>query len=308
MGSMPNSSIHEWVILGLVITGALAADLGIFHRQAREVGVKEALLESAAWIGLALGFNAWIYWSRGQEAGLQFLASYLVEKSLSVDNIFIFVVIFGSLRVPARLQHRVLYYGVAGALLMRAIFVLGGVRLLAKFHAILFVFGAILLVTGLRMLWPGKQLVRPEQNWVVRLARSVVPIVDTYADDKLWVKQDAKWKATPLLVALLAVEALDIVFAVDSVPAVLAITRDPFLAFSSNAFAILGLRALYFALAGALPRIRFLHQGLAAILIFVSCKMFLGSLLQISTIFSLGIIAIILLFTVVASVVLPGRP
>jgi tellurite resistance protein TerC len=280
----------------------LLADLAVFHRRSREIRLKEALLESAAWIGLALAFNAWIYFSRGQEAALQFFTGYVVEKSMSIDNIFVFILIFDALRVPSRSQHKVLYYGVGGALVLRVIFVLAGVELLAKFHAILYLFGAILLVTGVRMLLPGGRKIRPERNWLVRLARWIVPVTDDYTTGAFWLKQNNQWSATPLFVALVAVEAMDIIFAVDSVPAVLAITRDSFIAFSSNAFAILGLRALYFALVGVLPRLRYLHQGLAAIVIFIALKMFANDRLQIPTAYSLGVIGVIITVTVVASI------
>jgi tellurite resistance protein TerC len=303
---MPTTPVHVWAIFGIVIVAALAADLAIFHRESHEIGLKEALLESAAWIALALSFNAWIYFSRGQEAALQFFTGYVVEKSMSIDNIFVFILIFDALRVPSRSQHKVLYYGVAGALVLRVIFVLAGVELLSRFHAILYFFGAILFVTGIRMLLPGKRQIRPERNWLVRLARWVVPVTGDYASGAFWLKQDDRWSATPLFVALVAVEAMDIIFAVDSVPAVLAITRDSFIAFSSNAFAILGLRALYFALSSVLPRLRYLHQGLAAIIIFVAVKMFATDRLQIPTAYSLGVIGLIIAATVIASI-LPRR-
>ena len=299
---MPTTPVHVWAIFGVVIAAALLADLAVFHRKSHEIRLKEALLESTAWIALALAFNAWIYLSRGQEAALQFFTGYVVEKSMSIDNIFVFILIFDALRVPSRSQHKVLYYGVGGALVLRVIFVLAGVELLAKFHAILYLFGAILLVTGVRMLLPGSRKIRPERNWLVRLARWIVPVTDDYTAGAFWLKQNNQWSATPLFVALVAVEAMDIIFAVDSVPAVLAITRDSFIAFSSNAFAILGLRALYFALAGVLPRLRYLHQGLAAIVIFIALKMFANDRLQIPTAYSLGVIGVIITVTVVASI------
>src|ERR1700690_649507 len=230
---MPISSASQWAILGTVVIVALAADLAIFHREAHEVKLREALLESAGWIGLALAFNAWIYFSRGQGAGLDFLTAYVLEKSMSADNILVFILIFASLGVPAKSQHTVLFYGGAGALVMRGLFVWGGIALLQRFHAVLFVFGAILLVTGMRMLFARKRVVRPESNWLVRIARRVVPVATHYEGDNLWVRENGIRKATGLFLALVAVEAMDIVFAVDSVPAVLAITRDSFIAYSS---------------------------------------------------------------------------
>ena len=296
------SSPSQWVILAIVVIAALVADLLIFHRESHEVTLKEALLESAGWVSLSLAFNVWICFSRGQEAGLQFLTAYVLEKSMSADNILVFILIFASLGIPARSQHKVLFYGVAGALVMRGVFVLAGIGLLQRFHAVLFVFGGILLVTGARMLLPNRRTTRLESNWLVRITRWIVPVANRYQGDQLWLTENGRRKATTLFAALVAVEAMDILFAVDSVPAVLAITRDPFIAYSSNAFAILGLRALYFALSGALAKLRYLHQGLAVILLFVAGKMFATDRVHISSGLSLGIIGGILLLTVAASV------
>jgi len=305
---MSISSLGQWMILGSVVLVALAADLAIFHREAHEVKFKEALIESAGWIGLSLAFNAWIYFSRGQEAGLQFFTAYLLEKSMSADNILVFILIFTSLGVPARSQHKVLFYGVAGALVMRGLFILAGIELLGRFHLVLFLFGGILFVTGARMLFAGERVGRLESNWLIRMARWIVPVADHYEGGNLWVKEaDGRRKATTLFVALIAVEAMDLLFAVDSVPAVLAITRDPFIAYSSNAFAILGLRALYFALSGALARLRYLHQGLAVILLFVAGKMLSSGRLYISSGVSLGVIGGVLLLTVIASAATRNR-
>jgi tellurite resistance protein TerC len=225
----------------------------------------------------------------------------LVEKSLSVDNIFVFVLIFRAFQVPERSQHKVLFYGVIGALVMRALFVLAGVELLQNFHFILYIFGGILVVTAIQMLRPGQRAIEPERNWLVRVTRQFIPVLTDYSGEDFWVKRERKWNATPLFTALVAVEAMDIVFAVDSVPAVLAITRDTFIVYSSNAFAILGLRALYFALADILPRFRFLHQGLAAILLFVGFKMIASDWIDLPDLMALGVIAGILAITIVAS-------
>ena len=298
---MPISSASQWAILGTVVIAALAADLAIFHREAHEVKLREALLESAGWIGLALAFNAWIYFSRGHAAGLDFLTAYVLEKLMSADNILVFILIFASLAVPAKSQHTVLFYGVAGALVMRGLFVWGGIALSQRFHAVLFVFGAILLIAGLRMLLARPGVTRQGPNLIVQMARRIAPVADHFEGEKLWVREKGNAKMTALFVALIAVEAMDLIFAVDSVPAVLAITRDPFIAYSSNAFAILGLRALYFALSGALARLRYLHQGLAVILIFVAGKMLASDRLPISSGLSLGIIGGILALTVAAS-------
>jgi tellurite resistance protein TerC len=304
---MLGTPIHFWLIFLITMAVALAIDLGVFHRKSHAVGLKVALLESVAWISVSLLFNVWIYFSQGRQAGLEFLAGYLVEKSLSVDNIFVFLVIFQSFKIPFKSQHKVLFYGVVGALVMRAIFVLAGVELLQHFHSVIYVFGAILLLTGLRMFFPGRRTTQPDRNWMVRAARRIIPFTDDSGGQSFLVKRAGKWTATPLLMALIAVEAMDIIFAIDSVPAVLAITRNTFIVYSSNAFAILGLRALYFALADILPRFRFLHQGLAVILFFVGGKMVSSEWVPISLVLSLAIIAGILLATVAASLLFPGR-
>jgi len=285
-----------------VVAVALAVDLGVFHREAHRITWKLALAESAGWIALALGFNLWLYSSRGPQVGLEFLTSYLVEKSLSVDNIFVFILIFKAFRVPAVSHHKVLYYGVVGALVLRAAFVLAGIELLQYFHPVLFLFGAILLITGARMMLPAKRVIRPDRNWLVRATRRFVPVLADYEGEKFLVKRGEKWNATPLFLALIAVEAMDIIFALDSVPAVLAITRDPFIVYSSNAFAILGLRSLYFALADILPRFRFLHQGLAIVLILVGGKMLVSDWWPIPASVSLVVIAGVLATTVLTSI------
>jgi len=302
---MMGTPIHIWVIFGIAILVALVLDLGVFHRKAHTVQLKEALIESGAWISIALLFNLWLYFSRGPLAGVEFFTAYLVEKSLSVDNIFVFLLIFQAFKIPPKSQHRVLYFGIAGALVLRAVFVLAGITLLQAFHPIMYLFGAILLFTGLRMLFPRKRALRPENNWMVRIARRIIPVVHDYEGQQFLVRESGRWKATPLFLALVAVEAMDIIFAVDSVPAVLAITRDTFIVYSSNVFAILGLRALYFALADILPRFRFLHQGLAAVIIFVGTKMIASEHFPISAVTSLVVIALILGATITASLVFP---
>ena len=304
---MLGTPVHFWLIFLMTMVVALAIDLGVFHRKSHTVGLKEALLESVAWISVSLLFNVWIYYSQGPQAGLEFLTGYLVEKSLSVDNIFVFLIIFQSFKIPAKSQHKVLFYGVVGALVMRAIFVIAGVELLQYFHSVIYIFGAILLLTGLRMFFPGRRASRPDRNWLVRAARQVIPFIDDTSGQSFLVKRAGTWNATPLLMALIAVEAMDIIFAVDSVPAVLAITRNTFIVYTSNAFAILGLRALYFALADILPRFRFLHQGLAIILFFVGGKMVSSEWVPISSVLSLAIIAAILIATVAASLLFPGK-
>jgi tellurite resistance protein TerC len=303
---MLGTPIHVWIVFAVTTAVALLIDLGIFHRKNHVIGLREALLESAGWISVSLLFNLWLYYSQGPQVGVEFLTGYLVEKSLSVDNIFVFLLIFQAFHVPAQSQHKVLFLGVLGALVMRAIFVLAGVELLQSFHAVLYVFGALLLLTGLKMFWPSKRVIRPDRNPLVLMARRIIPVTDHFEGERFFVKQAGKRIATPLFLALVAVEAMDIIFAVDSVPAVLAITRNAFIVYSSNVFAILGLRALYFALADLLPRFRFLHQGLAAILVFVGAKMTLSEWFPVTAPISLGVIVGILAITVAASLLFPA--
>jgi tellurite resistance protein TerC len=303
---MLGTPLHFWLIFLITVFVALALDLGVFHRKSHTIRLKEALLESLGWISVSLLFNVWVYYTQGAQAGLEFLTGYLVEKSLSLDNIFLFLIIFQSFKIPAKSQHRILFYGVVGALVMRALFVVAGVELLQYFHSVIYVFGAILLLTGIRMLFPGRRSKKPDQNWLVRMTRRFIPFTENPEHPIFFVRQDGKWNATPMLMALIAVEAMDIIFAVDSVPAVLAITRNTFIVYSSNAFAILGLRALYFALAGILPKFRFLHQGLAVILFFIGGKMIASEWVSISSVVSLAVIAGILTVTIVASLLLPA--
>jgi len=289
----------------VTIAAALAVDIGVFHRKAKPITAKSALIETFAWIGLSLAFAAWVYFSRGRQSGLEFVTGYVIEKSLSIDNILVFLLIFQALRVPGELQHRVLYSGVIGALVMRALFVFAGVALLRHFHPVVFVFGAILLVAGVRMLLPRAREMEAEESWIVRTLSRVLHVTDEFHGRKFWVREENRWTATPLFLALIAVEVMDVVFAVDSVPAVLAVTRDSFIAYSSNAFAILGLRAMYFALASLLPKLRFLEAGLAALLIFVGIKMVLPERIEIPTGISLAIIAAIMAVAVGASLLRP---
>jgi tellurite resistance protein TerC len=302
---MFGTQLHFWLIFLITIVVALALDLGVFHRQSHSIRLKEALLESLGWIAVSLLFNFWVYFSQGAQAGLEFLTGYLVEKSLSLDNIFIFLIIFQSFKIPAKSQHKILFYGVSGALVMRALFVVAGVELLQSFHSVIYVFGAILLITGLRMFFPGTRATQPEHNWLVRTVKRFLPFADNVEGETFFVRQGGRLAATPMLMALVAVEAMDIIFAIDSVPAVLAITRNTFIVYSSNAFAILGLRALYFALAGILPKFRFLHQGLAILLLFIGGKMILSDWVHLTPPTSLAVIAGILAVTIAASLLIP---
>ena len=243
---MTTTSTAVWILFSAGILALLLIDLFVLHRKPHQIKLTEALVASGVWIAISLLFNVWIYISRGRAAGLDFLTAYFVEKSLSIDNIFLFIVIFRAFRIKAEAQHRVLYYGVLGALILRAAFVFGGVALLSHFHFFEYIFGGLLLVIGGRMMFEKMEVGEAKPNWQVRMARKWLRVTHEHAGTQLLVKQSGKWLATPLLLALIAVELSDILFAVDSVPAVLAITRDTFIAYSSNVFAILGLALALF--------------------------------------------------------------
>jgi tellurite resistance protein TerC len=265
-----------WGAFVAFILAMLAIDLFVFHRDAHEVSFREAGLWSAIWVALGLAFGAFLWaWQGGQVAG-EYVAGYLIEKSLSVDNIFVFALIFGYFAVPAKYQHRVLFWGVVGALVFRAIFIAAGAALLEHVHWTIYVFGAFLVFTGIRMARSSGTHVDPSKNRVLRAFRRVVPVTDAYEGQRMLIRRAGRWMATPLLAVLIIVETTDVIFAVDSIPAIFAVTDETFLVFTSNAFAILGLRALYFLLAGMLGRFRYLRFGLAAVLVFVGAKMLLA--------------------------------
>ncbi|OGT94727.1 MAG: hypothetical protein A3I79_05390 [Gemmatimonadetes bacterium RIFCSPLOWO2_02_FULL_71_11] len=281
----------------------LALDLGVFHRKAHVVGFREALAWSGVWIGLALAFNAGVWHWFGAQRGLEFLTGYLIEKSLSVDNVFVFAVLFSSFAVPAAYQHRVLFWGILGALVMRAVFIFAGAAAIQRFHWVIFVFGGLLVLTGLKLLFRRDGEVHPERNPLFRLIRRVVPAVPEYHGEKFTVVRAGRRYATPLLLVLVAIEITDLVFAVDSIPAIFAVTRDPFIVFTSNIFAILGLRALYFLLAGAIRRLAYLHVGLALVLVFVGTKMLILDVYKIPTPVSLAVVAGLIAVAVTYSLV-----
>jgi tellurite resistance protein TerC len=297
--------ISLWIVFNAFVLAMLALDLGVFHRKAHVVNIKEALGWSGIWIGLAFLFNLGIYFWWGRDTALEFLAAYLIEKSLSVDNIFIFVLIFSYFQVPSLYQHKVLFWGILGALIMRALFIAAGVTLIQKFHWIIYVFGALLIITGIRMALHKDKEIHPERNPVLRLFRRFVPTVKHYEGSSFFVKIDRRSFATPLFVVLLLVETTDVIFAIDSIPAVLAITTDPFIVYTSNVLAILGLRALYFALAGIMQLFHYLHYGLSAILVFVGSKMLLADIYKIPIGNALCVLAAILLISVLMSVLRP---
>ncbi len=290
-----------WAGFLLFVVAMLALDLGVFHRRGHAVGLREALAWSGVWIGFALLFAAGVAMRFGADAGLQFLTGYVVEKSLSVDNIFVFAVIFSAFGVSQALQHRVLFWGVAGALVLRAVFILAGAAFLETFHWAIYVFGGILVLTGVRLFARRHVEPHPERNPVTRLASRVLPLAPDHNGPEFILRRKGSLLVTPLLLALVTVEVTDIVFAVDSIPAVFAVSRDPFIVFTSNIFAILGLRSLYFLLAGVMGRFRFLTLGLAGVLLFVGAKMLLSAVVAIPTGLSLGVVAAILGLSVAAS-------
>jgi tellurite resistance protein TerC len=300
-----------WLGFNLFVLAMLALDLGVFHRKAHSVSVREAATWSVVWISLALLFNLGIYayWHvlvpnsayTNQEAALAFLTGYLIEKSLSVDNIFVFVLIFSYFAVPTVYQHRILFWGILGALIMRAILIGLGAALLEEFHWIIYIFGAFLIFTGIRMAMHKNEEIDVEHNVVVRLFRRFMPVANRYHGSSFFVNHAGQWMATPLLLVLLVVESTDLVFAVDSIPAIFAVTTDPFLVYTSNIFAILGLRSLYFLLAGVIDKFHYLSLGLAVVLTFVGVKMVIVDFYHIPTLFSLAVVAGILAIAVVAS-------
>lgn len=293
-----------WLAFNGFVVLMLALDLGVFHRKAHVVKLKEALGWSAAWIILALMFNAWIYQAMGPGKGTEFLTGYLIEKSLSVDNVFVFAVLFSFFAVPEQLQHKVLFWGIFGALLMRAVMIFAGAALITNFNWIIYLFAALLVLTGIKMLFGKHHDIDPEKNVAVRLLRKLMPVTKDYREGRFFVKEGGRLAATPLFAALLCIEMSDLIFAVDSIPAIFAITQDTFIIYTSNVFAILGLRALYFALSGILPYFQFLKYGLGAILCFVGVKMSLAhSPWKIDTMVSLGVVAGILVLSMAASVI-----
>ena len=303
---MPGQALH-WIVFASIVLVMLALDLGVFHRRAHIIRLREAVVWSVVWIALSLLFNLGVYLYIGPQAGLDFLTAYLVEKSLSIDNIFVFLLIFSYFSVPSQFQHRVLFWGIIAALFLRAFFIAAGLTLIQRFEWIVFVFGAFLVFTGIRMAVRKEGEIHPERNPILKLFRRLFAVSNEYEGARFFVKKDKHWIATPLLIVMLVVETSDLIFAVDSIPAVLAITVDPFIVYTSNVFAILGLRALYFALAGIMELFHYLHYGLSAILIFVGVKMLLSHVYDVPTALALGFIAATILISVVASILDPRK-
>jgi tellurite resistance protein TerC len=296
------NKIFIWVIFNIFVLGMLALDLGVFHKKAHVIKIKEALVWSALWITLALLFNLGIYFWRGPETALEFLTGYLIEKSLSVDNIFVFLLIFSYFDTPPLYQHKVLFWGILGALIMRAFFIAAGITLIEKFHWIIYIFGFFLILTGVKMALQKDKKIHPERNLILKLFRRWVPVTEDYAGERFFIKRAKRYLATPLFIVLLVIETTDVIFAVDSIPAILAVTLDPFIVYTSNVFAILGLRALYFAVAGMIGLFHHLHYGLSAVLVFVGIKMLLADLYKIPVGIALIAVAGILMISIMASI------
>ena len=295
-----------WVGFNAFVLGAMALDLGVFSRRAHKVSLREAATWSAVWIGLAVAFCLGILRYSGYQPALEFFTGYLVEKALSVDNLFLFLVIFQSFAVDEKLQHRILEWGILGALLMRGIMILAGVELIRQFSWILYVFGAFLLYAGVHMLFVKKEKIRPQDNAIFRFASRHLRVTQDYAGGNFFIRKERKLYATPLFLVLLVVEITDVTLAVDSIPAVFGITQDPFIVYTSNVFAILGLRALYFLLAGVLNRLRFLTVGLSFVLLFIGGKMMADPWLHIPAHISLPVVVGILLLALLGSLLFPA--
>ena len=295
-----------WVGFNVFVLAMLAVDLGVFHRKAHVVTFKESMTWTVIWVTLALAFNVGVWHFAGPQKGLEFFTGYVIEKSLSVDNVFVFALLFSYFAVPPLYQHKVLFWGILGALIMRAVMIVGGAALITKFGWIIYVFGAFLILTGIKMIVKRDEEMHPERNPVVRWFKRLMPVTADYRGDKFFVRENGVRMATPLFVVLILVEITDVIFAVDSIPAIFAVTTDPFIVYTSNVFAILGLRSLYFALAGVMDKFHYLKIGLGAVLTFVGVKMLLAhTAWKIPTLGSLGVIALILAVAVVASLLRP---
>lgn len=296
-------SLWAWMAFSGAVFVMLMMDLGIFHRKAHALSLKEATLWSIFWVVVSVLFNIFILFWLGEEKALEFLTGYLLEKSLSADNIFVFAVLFNYFAVPAEYRHRVLFWGVVGAIVFRLTFILAGTALLKRFHWVVYVFGIIVIISGIKLLMRKEEKIVPERNPVLRLARRLLPITPTYHGQRFFVVHDGKVFATPLMLVLLVIESTDIVFAIDSIPAIFAITRDPFIVFTSNVCAILGLRALYFLLEGMIRLFRYLDEGLAVILVFIGVKMLLSEFYKIPVWVALGFVAVVLAIAITLSLV-----
>ncbi len=298
-------SLTLWIVFNVFILAMLVVDLVVFNRKPHEISIKESLVWTGIWVLLDVIFGTGLYFFMSPAASLDYFTGYLIEKSLSVDNIFVFLLIFTYFGVEAKYQHKVLFWGIFGALVFRFIFIFAGVALLEQFHWIIYVFGAFLVFTGLKLGLEKDKEIHPNRNPVLKLVRRFIPITKNFYGQQFFIKRGSRIIATPMFVVLIVIETTDVIFALDSIPAIMAITRDTFLIYSANAFAILGLRALYFALSGVMRLFHYLHYGLAFILVFIGIKMLLENVIHIPTLFTLGVIVITLTLSVLASILFP---
>ena len=296
-----------WAGFALLMTIMFVLDLGIFNRKSHEIRFREALTWTIVWVSLALIFNAGVYYLLGQSNALEFFTGYIIEESLSVDNLFVFIMIFNYFHITKAHQPKILKWGILGALAMRALFILVGIELIERFHWMIFVFGALLVFTGLKMAFGGEEKIEPEKNLLVRVVRKFVPITKRIRDDRFFIRKGGILAATPLFLTLLVVESSDVIFAVDSIPAVLAVTHDPFIVYTSNVFAIMGLRSLYYLLAHVMEMFAYLKLGISFILAFVGVKMLLTDLCHIPIFFSLGVIVGVLTISILTSIIIGGE-
>lgn len=300
---------NEWLLLAAfaaIILVLFALDLGVFHRKSHKITIREALIWSGIWLAVAFGFNILVYFWMGSEAAIEFMAGYLVERTLSFDNLFVFLLIFSYFKVPALYQYKVLFWGIIAALVLRGVFIIAGIELIYRFHWIIYLFGAFLLVSGLKIaMRKDEEPMDVERNPVLRFCRRFLPTTDQYDDGSFFLKINGKLFATPLFIVLLVIETSDIIFAFDSVPAILGITLDPFIVYTSNIFSILGLRALYFALAGCMVMFHYLNQGITLILVFVGAKMLLSGFYEIPAVIALGFILLVIAASIGLSLLLP---
>ena len=300
-------NIYFWIVFNAFVLLMLGLDLFVFHRKAHEVKMKESILWTLFWIGLSLVINMMVYWELGEDRALEFLTAYLIEKSLSVDNLFVFLMIFNYFHVPLQYQHKILFWGILGALVMRAIFILVGVALLEKFHFITYLLGAFLIFTGIKMATTKQETIDPKANPIVKFISRYIPVTNMLVDGKFFVRKDKTIFATPLFIVLIMVETTDVVFAADSIPAILAISQDTFIVYTSNVFALLGLRALYFALAGIMQMFHYLHFGLSLILVFIGGKLLAANFFEIDMVWALLIVAAILAGSIILSLIFPKK-
>jgi tellurite resistance protein TerC len=294
-----------WILFGPLVLALLATDLILFHRDPRPIDLRRSLQATAGWVALALAFGAVIALTLGNQPAMEFFTGYIVELSLSVDNVFVFAVLLAYFAVPEKAQFPALFWGIIGALFLRALFIFTGIALINRFHWLIYVFGALLVYTGIKLLKGGDAKVQPDQNPLVRIARKFIPITPHFHDGHFFVRQGKRWAGTPLFLVLLALGTTDLVFAIDSIPAILAITRDPFIVLTSNAFAVLGLRALYFAIAGLIKLFAYLNIGLAVILSFIGVKMLISGYIHLPIPWTLGFVLLVLAASILASIYYP---